>query len=272
MDEQNPGVPPPLPPPLEPPPLAVSADDGEAPTNRPWGFWATVGWTLLIGIAVAFAQTAAVVAYAAWCSVAGGKTPSAEEITSSGFVLSLSTILGAPVAVGLSICFARLRKGMNVRDYLGLRWPGKKTIVLWCLAMLGFMAVSDTVTVLLGKPVVPDVMKELYRGAQIVPLFWLAIVVAAPIAEEVLFRGFLLTGLQHSRAGATAAVLLSAAVWAAIHLQYDFYGIGMIFITGIILGIVRVTTGSTLLCILLHALQNLIATIEVVVSLSLAKA
>jgi membrane protease YdiL (CAAX protease family) len=187
-------------------------------------------------------------------------------------VLSLATIFSAPVAVGLSLFFAWLRKGMNVRDYLGLRWPGTKTTVRWCIALLGFVAVSDTVSVLLGKPIVPQVMEDIYRRAQILPLLWVAVLGAGPIAEEFLFRGFLLTGLRHSRLGATAAVILTSAVWAAIHQQYDTFGIALVFLLGIILGIVRVRTGSTLLCILLHAFLNFIATIQVVLSLSFSRA
>ena len=268
MDENSPSVPPALPPSSEAPSASASSEPIAASTAGPWGFWATVGWTLVIAVAVVFVHSVATGVYMVRSS--GGradKLPDVEAISSDGLALSLATILSAPLAVGLSLFFAWLRKGIPVRDYLGLRWPRARTIVRWCVTLLVFMAVSDTVTVLLGKPIVPEVLKEIYRRAQIVPLLWMAILVVGPIAEEFLFRGFLLTGLHHSRLGATAAVLLTSAAWAAIHQQYDLYGIGLIFLDGIILGAVRVKTGSTLLCILLHALMNFIATIEVVLSL-----
>lgn len=268
MDEQNPSGPPPVPPPLEAPPVSGSPVGIEAPKTGPWGFWATVGWTVLIGIAAVVAQVVAIISYMGVSSAAGaGQLPDTEDLKTNGLVLSLATILSAPLAVGLSVFFAWLRKGIPVRDYLGLRWPAGKTTILWCMVLLVFMALSDTVAVLLGNPIVPEVMKETYRRAQIVPLFWVAVAIVAPIAEEFLFRGFLLTGLHHSRLGATAAVILTSAAWAGIHQQYDAYGITLIFSVGIILGIARVKTGSTLLCILLHALQNLIATIQVARSL-----
>jgi membrane protease YdiL (CAAX protease family) len=51
-------------------------------------------------------------------------------------------------------------------------------------------------------------------------------------------------------------------LWAAIHLQYDAYGIGMIFVCGILLGYARMRTGSVLLCMVMHAFMNLVATIQ----------
>jgi membrane protease YdiL (CAAX protease family) len=238
----------------------------------PWGFWATIGWALLIGLAMVIAQGLVVVAYMlAIAARSGGRLPSAKDFESNGLVLALATIFSAPVVVGLSCLFAWVRKGISVKDYLGLRWPGVGAILRWSLALLAFVAAGDIVTTSLGKPLVPEVMVDFYRRAGIVPLFWLAIVVAGPIAEEFLFRGFLFAGLQHSRAGAVAAIGLTALAWAGIHLQYDLYGMMSIFLGGLLLGLVRLKTGSLLLCILLHALMNLIATIQEVILLALGK-
>jgi membrane protease YdiL (CAAX protease family) len=78
------------------------------------------------------------------------------------------------------------------------------------------------------------------------PLLWFAIIVMAPLFEESLFRGFLIAGMQRSRIG---AILITAALWSLIHLQYEAFYLVYIFIGGILLGIARVKTGSLLLCI-----------------------
>ena len=51
-----------------------------------------------------------------------------------------------------------------------------------------------------------------------------------------------------------------------MHLQYNSYELIFVFILGLILGVARVKTGSTLLTFLLHSLVNLAAMIEVAVS------
>ena len=90
--------------------------------------------------------------------------------------------------------------------------------------------------------------------------------VAAPIIEEFIFRGFLFTGLEKSRVGGLGAVLITAACWSVLHIQYDAYEIATIFVMGVGLGFARLKTRSLYLSILLHALNNAIATIGVVIA------
>lgn len=60
---------------------------------------------------------------------------------------------------------------------------------------------------------------------------------------------------------------MTAALWAMIHLQYDAYGIATIFVGGILVGLARLKTGSVLLCVMMHAMMNLVATIQVAIFL-----
>jgi membrane protease YdiL (CAAX protease family) len=89
------------------------------------------------------------------------------------------------------------------------------------------------------------------------------IVIVVPVSEESLFRGFLFEGIRHSRVGAYGAVLLTAVLWSLIHIQYDWYGVATIFISGLLLGLVRLKTESVWATSCLHGLMNLIATLEV---------
>jgi membrane protease YdiL (CAAX protease family) len=52
-------------------------------------------------------------------------------------------------------------------------------------------------------------------------------------------------------------------IWAAVHHQYDLYGIATIFVIGLLLGTARMKTDSVYPGIVMHALMNLIATIQV---------
>ncbi len=210
-------------------------------------------------------QSVVVVGYViAYVVAHGGKSaPSAEAIGASGLVMGAALVLSAPVVVALCLLFVRLRKGPGVKDYLGLSWPGARTSVAWTLGLLCLVGGSDLLTVALGRPVVPEVMVELYRNAGVKPLIWVGMILAAPVAEELFFRGFLFRGWRESRLGGLGTIVFTSALWAVIHLQYDFFGIAMIFFFGLILGTVRLQTGSVLLCIILHAIMNFIATIEV---------
>jgi membrane protease YdiL (CAAX protease family) len=56
--------------------------------------------------------------------------------------------------------------------------------------------------------------------------------------------------------------LIASSWWAAIHLQYDMFQIGILLAFGLFLGAARAKTESTLVPIAIHALMNLIATVE----------
>jgi membrane protease YdiL (CAAX protease family) len=70
--------------------------------------------------------------------------------------------------------------------------------------------------------------------------------------------------------GGAGAIVLTALVWAVIHRQYDWYGVATVFAAGLLLGFARLRTNSIYSCLLMHALMNLIATIEVVVVIRMA--
>src|SRR5438477_379116 len=79
---------------------------------------------------------------------------------------------------------------------------------------------------LLGTEVVPGFMSEAYlwaRDSGSLVLCFLAVVIVAPISEEVAFRGFLFRGLSASWLGASGAIIATSAAWAAMHVQYDTF-------------------------------------------------
>jgi membrane protease YdiL (CAAX protease family) len=83
--------------------------------------------------------------------------------------------------------------------------------------------------------------------------------------EETFFRGFVFKGFESGFMGPIGAVLATTGLWAAIHIQYDAYGIATVFCLGLLLGTARAMTGSLLVPLGLHATANLVATIETAV-------
>ena len=242
---------------------AVQKQAAAATSIRPWGILPTFGLSALVAVSFVGIQlfVAFIWAFAAAFSH-GGKLPRGWE--SNGLLLAIATCVSAPVAFGFTWLFAHLRKRGPARDYLGFRGVALKSMVFWTLALLGLVAASDLLTVRLGKPLVPEFMQNAYRTAGFVPVLWLALLIAAPVAEETVFRGFLFVGILHSRLGPLGAILITSLIWALIHVQYDAYGVFTVFVTGLLLGMVRLATGSLYATIFLHFLMNLIATVETI--------
>ncbi|MGC3961487.1 MAG: CPBP family intramembrane metalloprotease [Verrucomicrobiota bacterium] len=211
------------------------------------------------------AQVIALVLYMAGVIILQGSKsiPPVETLTTNGTILSLSVLFGGPVTIFLCGLFAWLRKGPALPSYLGLCWPKGRAVIWWSLGLLLLGVGSDALTMILNRPAVPEVMAEVYWNTGFRPLIWIALILAGPMTEEFVFRGFLFRGWYESRLGSWGTIILTALLWASIHLQYDLYGIGMIFVAGIFLGLVRLKTGSVLFCTFLHSIINLIATIQI---------
>jgi membrane protease YdiL (CAAX protease family) len=82
---------------------------------------------------------------------------------------------------------------------------------------------------------------------------FVVLVIVAPLTEEVLFRGLIMNGFL-SRYSTRNTILLSAFLFSLVHLNP--YQMLNAFVLGVILGWLRVRTGSLLPCFLLHGLSN----------------
>ena len=232
-----------------------------------WGTAATIAWTLLaLGIVVAV-QTAFAFAYA----MGTMRSTSPEELgrrlealASNGDIVSVGTILSSAACLLLLIGVVKLKRGATLADYFPFDMPAPRMIARWVVIALALIAAYDLACLAVGRPIVPDFSRSVWATAGDRTTLVAAIVVVAPVFEEILFRGFLLAGLVASRLGEFGAVLLSSVAWAVIHLQYDIYGAAFIVGVGFLLGYARLRTGSLAVPIILHMLVNAVSTIETV--------
>lgn len=88
------------------------------------------------------------------------------------------------------------------------------------------------------------------------------IVLLAPLAEEVAFRGTMYGSLVKQKLHPALTVLLPALAFTVIHFQYSGLGLGFIFIDGVIFGLARRHTNSLFVPVLLHTLGNAYAIYE----------
>lgn len=245
--------------------------DDQKPT--PWGIWPTIGFSCVIGIVYVFVQAIVVALFIVAARLRDANldiSTFANSLESNGLCLAVATCAAAPFTIGLTILFARIRQSITVREYLGLHKVGWKDLSKWSLAVLLFVACHDTLIFSLRRPIVPEFMIAAYKTAYFAPLLWFAFVIVASPVEEILFRGFLFKGIECSKLGRPGAVIITSLAWALMHLQYDIYAIAGLFAGGLLLGFARLRSNSIYPPIIMHALQNIVATIEVVVVLKMS--
>lgn len=240
----------------------VVLEDSRGP--RHWGALGTVLWGAGIAFVFVAIQTVFMLAYLSRGNV--GLTDeqmltliAAQE--SNGVFLSLAILLTTVLCVPLIFGVAKLKRGSVLGEYLAFKAIPIKALGQWLGLTVLVIVVLDILTAALGQPVVPEFMKAAYSSAEPVWLLWLAFVVAAPLSEELFFRGFLFKGLERAITPA-GAIVVTAAIWAGIHVQYDIYGIGTIFILGLLLGAARYRSNSIVPPLAMHALANAIACTE----------
>jgi membrane protease YdiL (CAAX protease family) len=189
--------------------------------------------------------------------------PLLRESLSEAVVILLAYLVTMAVGVGLVLWRGLLRTGnlLVAVDLDGASARGRNLL----LGAAGYVVAVPVVAmltilsaILLGggeegiNPAIP-VLVEAGSG----PDFWLLVVnvaVLAPLFEEFFFRGFLFQQFRKFYSTANA-VLLSAAVFAAVHLSIESFL--PLFGLGIILAGVYHYTRSLWASVLTHALWNL---------------
>jgi len=227
----------------------------------PLGFWATLGWTLLAVAAGLLAMLAVGATLARW-------DPSlnvAQEMLRPGgrsAIVSSLLMLMQGVIVAILIFAARRSRGSALM-YLGLVRPRGRYV------LLGFLCVVLPLLFIFAhaqfdiRQIVPPEQFGRAREANIwhmqAYLLIISAVIAAPIMEEIVFRGFLYRGLSATRLGVVGTILITSVVWALIHIEKSPAAMFDTAVHGVIWGWLRWYTGSTWVTIGAHTANNAIA-------------
>jgi len=108
---------------------------------------------------------------------------------------------------------------------------------------------------LFGTPSIPEIVLY-YEDSEynlILALSFTSMVIAAPVVEEILFRGYILDAIREIH-GDTVAILGSAGLFGLLHLEP--YVVGMAALGGVIYGWIRIKTGSLWPSIVSHMVWN----------------
>jgi uncharacterized protein len=183
----------------------------------------------------------------------GGTMPDEPLYQTSFFVASLvglALMIGAALLVGI---------GTRKRDLFALRrpksWP--RAIAISFGVLVGILAVSGVVSLWLDPGGEQGLLPEDWPppNAAVFALNVAAIVIGAPLAEELMFRGVGFTLL--ARFGSWVAILGTSVAWAAAHGLVEAFPV--IFALGIGLGLLRRSSDSVVPGMLLHGFFNAIA-------------
>src|SRR4029450_9327737 len=145
-----------------------------------WGLWATLGWVVLALVSSQIIGTVVLILLRPDAISAG-----MDALVKDGVVVTPPHI---PANAGHVIILAlgARRPGWSFTEYLGLVRPAARdaAAALWMLVIL--LLGYDALTYVLGRDIVTPFQLDTYRSAQnagMLPLFWFALVVAAPVAE-----------------------------------------------------------------------------------------
>ncbi|HWA53171.1 MAG TPA: type II CAAX endopeptidase family protein [Solirubrobacterales bacterium] len=218
------------------------------PAGFPYANWgaltAVLGVLLAIGTGIVLSVPVVLI----------DKPPDGGELSDAANALvQLATALGfllVPFAIAAT-------KGATVRvaaARLGLR-RFKPGAVKWMFAAVGaYLLFAILYTAIIGEPKQKDIAEDFGT----VPVQVLLIVIAAPISEEVCFRGMLFGGLRE-RYPRLVAAAICGLVFGGLHALTGLSAVPVLAVFGFILALLYEKTGSIVPGILLHMLNNSIA-------------
>ena len=171
------------------------------------------------------------------------------------------------VLIGAFYALAHARKGSSPANTLlmrpaDLRWW---QYALSAALMICVVAAGLNLVALLSGATEADLesgieyMKDLVQGGSWLNWFLIVavVVIAGPITEEIIFRGFIFTMLVRTPIGFIGAGIITSALWTVLHYQYNWEVLAVLFVFGFGLAYLVWRTGSLWPGVVAHAANNL---------------
>ncbi len=187
----------------------------------------------------------------------------AKDIQASAGQNALLSQLVTVIFICIAVFWLALKQnGQSLRD-LGFRWIKiRKFALLAMKAILMIFLFNIVYTVLFsaisgGQPeqqYIAEIISKTGKSWNLIFLFFFAVIIG-PFAEEIIFRGFIYSGLRKHCSFMTAAII-SACIFGIFHLQETLF-IPLAFM-GFILALTFERTRSLLPAVVVHMLWNFI--------------
>lgn len=216
-----------------------------------------------IWVFVAFIAAQYLVVGVVWLLGAMGSNLEAEVSSSVGRAVLSTAVYVVALALTFGVPFLVKRRTVSA-ELLGLtRLPSWTDIGLSPLAYVVYILVASLVIQAITQAVpgfqpdqVQDVGFSMIGQRYELLAAFITIVIIAPIAEEVLFRGYLY-GKLLQRVPVWAAMLATSVLFGIVHMQWN---VGVdVFVLSMFLCALRSLTGSIWAGVLVHMIKNGIA-------------
>jgi membrane protease YdiL (CAAX protease family) len=228
----------------------LEAPPGPPPPSFPYATWgpqlAVGGVLLALGAGILLGIPAVIVDSPGDGDLSTGANAIVQLATALGFLL-------VPIAIAGRWGEGSVREALS---RLGVRRFDRGAIK-WMLAAIGAYLLFAAVYVgIFGAPEQEDIAESFGTW----PLQVLLIAIAAPVSEEICFRGMVFGGLR-TRLPLYAAALISGLIFGLLHALTGLSAVPPLIAFGFILALLYEKTGSIVPGILLHMLNNSIALI-----------
>jgi membrane protease YdiL (CAAX protease family) len=168
------------------------------------------------------------------------------------YAVALLIVIGGPWLI---------KKSRTTKKDLGIhRWPSWLDIglvpggaIVYLILTTAITSIAMTYLTFIDYSQAQDTGFSNLSGQAEYILAFVMLVIIAPIAEELLFRGYLL-GKLRKHAPLWVAIFVTSVIFGAIHLAWNV-GID-VFALSIVLCVLRVVSGSLWPSIMLHMLKN----------------
>jgi len=153
-----------------------------------------------------------------WC---GGTraSPTINFLFRNGDPAASSVLILGYLAVILALVFAARLAGWSASDYLALVRPRGRYVLffgLFCVLLPPLITFAHALQFDVSQLFNPHGFDRA-RAANGLAVHAIEVALAAPMIEEILFRGFLYRGLSESRIGVVGTIILTSVTWALMH-------------------------------------------------------
>lgn len=171
-----------------------------------------------------------------------------DEIKTIALTTLVSTVLTA-VLFGICHWWKPLEELKSIRN---------TKAGVYCLTIIvALSALIPSVWLQEQMPELPNLVEQEFEGLMHSWLGFLAITICAPIGEEVAFRGGILRSLLGQCKDKWVAIILSAVIFSVVHANPA--QMPHAFLTGMLLGWIYERSGTILLTVLYHWVNNTMA-------------
>jgi len=171
--------------------------------------------------------------------------------------LIVETIISNLIFVIVAVLICRIRKAKSGKEWR-LGKADAKAYIMPCLISFTYALFYNLITYdASANATTPIHISAGYFENWGIPVLALALLISAPITEEIMCRGIMMNTLKRSFSAKTA-IILSSAIFGMLHIMAGGIGLAMgAMVMGLVLAIIYEKTNSLTIVIVAHAVANL---------------